>query len=412
MPVFEYIAIDASGRTKKGMLTADGLGAARRKLRAQSLFPTTLTQSSVSEDTLEKKKPTRSPRIPRFFKKIGRAELSGATRQIATLLGAGLPLDKTLSILLEQTKTPALYSVFAQVMERIKEGKSLAAALAEHPSVFSSTYVTMISASESSGTLELVMDRLADFMEAQLELERKIKATLAYPILMLLVGTAVVFLLMIYVIPRVTSIFTGLHQELPAPTRILITISSFVGAYWPWIIGGAIALWFTFNRLLKTQIGRTVRDRLLLRLPVTGTIVRNMAAARFCKTLGTIHGHGVPLLEALGIVSKVVGNSLLEQAIDTVGRDVSEGRGLAGPLAQSRIFPPIVIQMISAGEQSGRLDEMLLKVADLLEREATTRLTVVSSLFEPIMILVLGLVVGFMVLAVLLPIFEMSSLIH
>jgi general secretion pathway protein F len=407
MPVFEYVAIDRAGKSRKGIIDADSARVARQKLRSDGIYPSRLKETHADEIS---ERPSRLQfRLP--LQRVRRAELVSTTRQLSTLLSAGLPLVSALSGVLEQVKRPALRKVLSQVRERVKEGMSLANALMEHSSVFPSVYTSMINAGETSGTLELVVERLADFGEQQLALQRKIRSTLAYPILMLIVGVGVVIFLMTYVIPRVTQIFVDMKQELPLPTTILIGVSELFQKYWPVALLAIIACLFAARYYVKTDKGRRRYDKLLLKLPVVGPIVEKVALTRITRTLGTLLQNGVPLLSAMEIVRSLVGNVVLRQAIEEARQEISEGASITAPLARGGVFPPSVIQMISVGEQSGNLEGMLFKVADTFDSEVETSVTTLTSLLGPLMILFLAFFVGFVVLAVLLPIFEMSHLI-
>jgi general secretion pathway protein F len=407
MPVFEYIAIDRSGKSRKGIIDADSSRTARQKLRADGVYPTHMKETQASEIS---DKPSRwQYRLP--LHRVRRGELVSTTRQLATLLTAGLPLVSALSGVLEQVRRPSLRKVLSQVRERVKEGMSLAAAFQEHPSVFPSIYTAMIHAGETSGTLELVVERLADFGEQQLALQRKIRSTLAYPILMLIVGVGVVVFLMTYVIPRVTQIFVDMKQELPLPTTILIRMSELCHRYWPVLLVVIILSIVAVRQYVRTDKGRRQYHRLLLKVPIVGVIIEKVAIARITRTLATLLHNGVPLLSAMDIVQNLVNNVVLQQAIKEARQEISEGASITTPLARGGVFPPAVIQMISVGEQSGNLENMLFKVAETFDSEVESSVTTLTSLLGPIMILFLAFFVGFVVLAVLLPIFEMSHLV-
>ena len=407
MPVFEYVAIDRAGKNRKGIIDADSARAARQKLRSDGIYPSHLEETQADEIS---EKPSRLQfKLP--LQRVRRAELVSTTRQLATLLSAGLPLVSALSGVLEHVKRPGLRKVLSQVRERVKEGMSLASALMEHPAVFPSIYTAMINAGETSGTLELVVERLADFGEQQLDLQRKIRSTLAYPLLMLIVGVGVVVFLMAYVIPRVTQIFVEMKQELPLPTTILIGVSNLFQRYWPVALLVIVGCFFAVRHYVKTDAGRRRYDRMLLKLPVVGVIVEKVAIARITRTLGTLLHNGVPLLSSMEIVRNLVSNVVLRQALEEARQEISEGASITAPLARGGVFPPSVIQMISVGEQSGNLEGMLFKVADTFDSEVETSVTTFTSLLGPFMILFLAFFVGFVVLAVLLPIFEMSHLI-
>jgi len=407
MPVFEYVAIDRAGKNRKGIIDADSARAARNKLRSDGIYPTRLEETQADEIS---ERPSRLQfRIP--LQRVRGADVVITTRQLATLLSAGLPLVSALSGVLEQVKRPALRKVLSQVRERVKEGMSLASALMEHPAVFPSVYTAMINAGETSGTLELVVERLAEFGEQQLALQRKIRSTLAYPLLMLIVGVGVVVFLMAYVIPRVTQIFVEMKQELPLPTTILIGVSELFHKYWPLAILAIVGCFFAARYYVKTDAGRRRYDRMLLNLPLVGSIVEKVAMARITRTLGTLLHNGVPLLSAMEIVRSLVSNVVLRQALEEARQEISEGASITAPLARGGVFPSSVIQMISVGEQSGNLEGMLFKVAETFDSEVENSVTTFTSLLGPFMILFLAFFVGFVVLAVLLPIFEMSNLI-
>jgi len=406
MPVYEYTGFDARGKEKKGILNADSHSVAGQKLRSRGLYP-----SRIVEISGEKAAGGRSESPSLLFRRVRYADLIAAIRQLATLLSAGLPLISAFDAMLGQMKGGALNKVLARVRERINEGSSLAEALREHPKVFDQTTVALIEAGEESGTLELVMERLADFGEQRIELQRKVLSSLAYPLLMLITGIVVLFFLLTYVIPKVTAIFFEMEQALPWPTLLMIQISEALQQYW-WIYMPGIVLAVVFgHRLLRTRRGKTFADRYILKLPLVGPMVRYSTIARFTRTLGTLLGNGVPLYQSLLIVRNVVTNTVLVETVDTLAERVRQGESMAGPLSRSGVFPPIVVQMIDSGEQSGTLGGMLLKVADSLEGSLTARLSMATSLLEPCMILLLGSVVGFVVMAVLLPIFEMSRVV-
>jgi len=423
MPVYEYVAIDAAGKSRKGVVDADDARMARQKLRAGGLFPSSISEAVAGRTARRAGNAARLPHLSRpawpawpawltFTRRIRRAELAASTRQMATLLSAGLPLEQVLSAVLAQIEGTALYTVLAQVRERVKEGASLSAALAEHPGVFGTTYVTMVQAGEQSGALELVVARLADFAEQEMALRRKIWAAVTYPLLMLFVGLGIVFFLMVYVVPRITEIFVDLQRALPLPTAMLITVSTGLRDWWFLLPFLGLAAWAWQAWYARRPHGLRRLHAWRLRMPVAGKLAHAIAVARFSRTFGTLLANGVTLLVSLDIVRNVVANVVLQEAIEAVREEVSEGEGLAAAMSRHEIFPPTMIQMLSAGEQSGELHSMLFKVAELYENEISARLAIMTSLLEPVMILALGAIVGFVVLAVLLPIFEMSSLVH
>jgi len=408
MPVYEYKALDIKGRNLKGIINAESLFAARQRLRETNIFPIDLNETSAEEN----KVPT-GRSIGDFFKRIGLQEVSVMTRQLATLLGASLPLVPSLTALISQTTHPRLKKTLAQIKEDVNEGNSFASSISHYPTIFSNLYINMVRAGEASGTLDIVLEKLADFNESQQALRGKIKAALAYPIFMFLIGSIVLFFLTTFVVPKITGIFSEMHQTLPGITIFLISISGFLKSFWMAIvliiIGSFIGLKYIFTKTLR---GQYLWDKIKLKMPLFGSLTHKMAVARFSRTLGTLLESGVPMLTALSIVKNVVNNRLITDSIAEASRDVEEGQNLSATLSRNRLFPPIVTQMISAGEQSGTLEKMLYKIADSLENEVESNITMMTSMLEPVMILIMGLLVGFIVISILLPIFEMNQLIR
>jgi len=395
MPVFEYTALNDKGKKLKGVIDAQSTAAARQKLRDSNIYLTDLQETSGAKKSISLKQP-----LGGLFRKVGSREVTVMTRQLATLLGAGLPLVQSLATLIAQTSHPQLKTILAQVREEVNEGSSFSHTMTHYPQVFPAFYLNMVRAGEASGTLHLVLERLADFR-------------LAYPLFMFLIGSVVLFFLVTFVVPNVTRIFDEMHQTLPLITIILIGVSRFLETFWWVIAAGLIGAFVALKYFLsKTQKGQTLLDRTLLALPVIGPMNRKMAVARFSRTLGTLLESGVPLLASLEIVRNIVGNSLISAAIQKAGQDVREGQSLSAPLARSGIFPAISVEMISVGEQSGNLEPMLYRIAEAYEKEVESSITMLTSLLEPIMILVMGLAVGFIVVSILLPIFEMNQLVR
>lgn len=409
MPVFEYQALDEKGRKRKGILNGESLAAAKQKLREEGLYPVEIWETSEQEGGPPRKRDFALLR----FRGVGSRDLSAMTRELATLLGAGLPLVPSLSSLLVQTANPRLKKILAEIREEINEGESFAGSLSRYPRVFSPFYVNMVRAGETSGTLHLVLERVADYTEMQQALRGRVLASLAYPIFMFLVGASVLFFLTTFIIPKITSIFQEVHQDLPLITKILIGTSETVRSWW-WGILIVAAGAFVSLRMAVRKSGRWAFavDRIKLKMPLTGAIFHKILLARFSHTLGTLLGSGVPLLTALEIAKRVVHSGPMAEAVEKTRGDVAEGKSLAGTLSESGLFPPFVIQMISVGEQSGSLETMLLKVSRSCEEEASSRLVILTSLLEPVMILVMGALVAFIVVAILLPIFEMNQLIR
>jgi general secretion pathway protein F len=406
MSVFEYKALDSSGNSIQGIIDADDPGEARSKLRRQAIYPTELWQEGTA------------PVISRevdwggIWQRISKREIAVFTGQLATLLEAGIPLVDSLSSLVEQLQDKTLKRVIADVRERVGEGSSLSAALSKYPETFSNLYVNMVKAGEKSGALEKILRRLADYAESEVVFRNRLRAALAYPLLMVLVGVGVLFFLFSFVIPMVTRVFAETDRALPLLTVTLISISDFLRAYWWLTLLGLGAILGAGKWFLSKEKGRLLRDRLKLRIPLLGSLFRDMAIVRFSRTLGTLVGSQSSILSSLDIVKDVVGNTVFSHALAAARDEVGEGGNIANPLKKSRLFPPMVIRMIAVGEESGDLEGMLFKVAEAYDNEVQTKVSTFISLLEPLIILGMGLVVGFIVLAVLLPIFEMNQIIR
>jgi general secretion pathway protein F len=334
------------------------------------------------------------------------------TRQLATLLGAGFPLVSALYTLVPQTRSHSFKRILSQIKDSIEEGSSFASALSQYPDVFSDIYINMVRSGESSGTLELVLERLADISERQQALNNRIRSALAYPVLMFFIGVIVLFVLLTYIVPSITSIFMDMGQQLPAPTRFLIAASKYLKSGWWIIVLMIVGMIVVIRRVKKTDKGKFWLDKKLLSLPGIGALIKKISVARFARTLGTLLENGVPLLSALGIVKNIVGNQLIANSIHYAADEVEKGNGLGKSLNASNIFPHIAIQMIQVGEQSGELETMLNKVADIYENEVQNTIVGLTALLEPAIILFMGVIVGFIVLSICLPIFEMNQLVR
>jgi general secretion pathway protein F len=405
MPVYEYHGLSAEGKKVRGIIDAASPRMARTKLRSMEIFPVDLREElhrpQVGEEPLAK-----------FFQRVRPQDVSIVTRQLSTLLGAGTPLVSAMDAIIEQTDNHALKKVIAQIREEIKEGRSFADALEAHRKVFSDLYVNMIRAGEESGALEGILLRLADFTENQILLKNRIRAALAYPLIMTIIGAGVMIFLLTFVIPTVTQVFQEMGRTLPLPTRILMAVSGLFRGYWWGIIIGVILLMVGIKKYLQSPKGALRWDGIKLRLPLFGGIILRGSVARFARTLATLLQGGLPILNSLEIVKTVVNNQLLAQAIEETKVEVREGGDIAPALKRSGLFPAIVTHMIATGEASGDLEEMLVKVADAYEAEVETKVTALTSILEPVIILAMGLVVGFIVISILLPIFEMNQLVR
>jgi general secretion pathway protein F len=408
MTVFEYTALVPNGKTVSGIVDADSAAAARQRLRARQIYPVTLNE--VADAGPQKK--TAAYRWTRIFSRVRPQEVSVMTRQLAILINAGFPLVTAMDTLLAQVKAPAFRRVLAGLKDALLEGSSFAEALAQYPAVFSPLHVNMVRAGEKSGTLEIILTRLAEINEKQMALATRIRTAMAYPVLMTFVGAGVLFILMTFVIPTITSIFEDAKQVLPAPTRFLIAASDLLQQFW-WAFGLAIIAGLVAFRIFKaTDRGTRLWDRVRITTPGVGTLVRRMAVARFARVLGSLLANGISLMPAMAIVGSVTGNVLLAEAVDRAAKEVEKGHGLAPALENQEMFPYLSIQMITVGEQSGELESMLERIADVYEAEVESTVVRLTSLLEPVMILLMAVVVGFIVVSICLPIFEMNQLVR
>lgn len=405
MPVFEYKGLTTEGKDTKGFIDAESLQSAKTKLRKSGIFPVAITEETA------KKEEGGPSAVRSIFKRVKKQEITVLTRQLATLLAAGLPLMESLSAAIDHIDDPLLKRSITRIREDVREGRSLADAMREHPKIFSSLYTNMIQAGEASGALDVVLARLADFQESQVRLRNKLWAAMTYPILMLFIGMGVLAFLFSFVIPQVTKVFEDTGQALPLPTLTLISISNFFRYYW-WVLAGAIiSISIIISKYIKTPQGKENYDRIILKTPLFGKTIKLIAVSRFARTLSTLLASGVPLITSMEIVKAVVNNTVLSKILEEAKDRVREGEALSEPLKRSGVFPSMVIQMITVGERSGELEGMLSKVAETYDDEVDTTVAGLTSLIEPLMILFMGVIVMFVVLSILLPIFEMSQVV-
>jgi len=406
LPVFEYHGIDTRGKNVRGIIDADTPRLARAKLKKSGVFPT-----EIQETMAERRGGRRDLSVAHLLRKVRIQDVAVMTRQLATLTGAGLALVPSLNSLVHQIENPNLKKVVSQVRERVKEGSSLSDALREFPRVFSNLYVNMVAAGESSGALDIVLFRLADFTENQVKLRNRVLSALIYPILMVFLASGAVTFLMVKVVPKILELFEDWGQALPLPTVMLLDITNFLKSYgWAVALGLAGAL-LAGGFYFRTEGGRLLFDRLVLRVPIFGRLTRIIATTRFSRTLGTLLASGIPLVNAMKIVKNIVKNRVIAEAIENSQESIVEGQSIAGPLARSGVFPPMVTDMIAIGEDSGQLEHMLLKVSEAYDNQVETTVSGLTSILEPLLIVVMGGIVLFIVLAVLLPIFEMNQIV-
>ncbi len=399
MPVFNYTARTLTGELQSGSIdlpTHDDVVAHLRKNR----MIVVKVQQAPKDIKLS------------FGKGVSTRDIVIFTRQFATMINSGLPLVQALDILSEQSENPALKEVTRSVVYDVESGHTLADALRKHPKAFTELYVNMVAAGEAGGILDTILLRLATFMEKNDALVRKVKGAMIYPAVIFSVAGIAIVILLIFVIPVFQEMFAGIHQQLPMPTRIVIGASNILKRYW-WAIGGGIAaIIFGTKRYYATPAGKLNLDKLMLNVPVLGDLIRKSAVSRFTRTLGTLIASGVSILEGLEITAKTAGNRVIHDAVMESRASIAGGETIAAPLQKSKVFPPMVISMIAVGEQTGGLDEMLSKIADFYDEEVDAAVEALLSLMEPVMIVVLGVVVGGMIIAMYLPIFNMINAVQ
>jgi general secretion pathway protein F len=411
MPVFEYKGLDVAGKAVAGILDADTAKVARVRLRKQGVFPTDIHEQrdrGVRGSGLNVEID-----VAKYFQFITSRDVSVMTTQMATLVGAHIPMSEALGALVDQSEKPPLKVVLSKVREKVNEGSGLADSLAEHPRVFDELYVQMVRAGERSGALDQVLRRLSKFVDSQVKLQGQVMSAMAYPAVMAVVGIGILMGLFLGVIPRIRGLFADLGGEanLPLLTKAVFFFGDMLVGYWwvaPFVVGGVI---WGGRRWVKTERGREQFDRLKLRMPVFGKVNRLVAVARFCRTLSTLLVSGVPIVSALGIVENVVGNVHIARAVNQAIVNITEGQSIAGPLKASGEFPPMVSHMITIGEKTGELEKMLTVVADAYEEEVEATINAVTSLLAPGMIMLMGGIVFIVALGLLLPMTHLPQMI-
>lgn len=404
MPAFEYVSVDASGRKQKGVLEADSARQVRQQLREKGWLPV-----SVEPAASEHREAKAGGSL--FRRGMSAYELALITRQLATLIQAGIPVEECLRAVSRQTGRPALQSLLLAVRARVSEGYTLAQSLSEFPHAFPDLYRATVAAGEKSGHLDLVLNQLADYTEARYDTQRKIQGAMIYPVILTLLATLIVVGLLVYVVPDIVRVFESSRQELPLLTRGLIAVSDFVKTVGPWLLLVLIIAGFMVRPLLKQEATRYRLHGWQLRLPLLGKLVRGANAARFASTLSILTRSGVPLVEALRIAAEVSSNLLIRDAIRQAAVKVTEGGSLSRALEESGYFPPMMMQMIASGEQSGELDDMLARAATMQDKELNNLIGTLVGLFEPMMLLLMAFVVLLIVLAIMLPILSMNNLV-
>jgi general secretion pathway protein F len=406
--VFEFRGVEvASGKSVKGFRDAENPKALRMVLRRDGIL---LTQATIESARVARDQKAVDPLA--FMRRPSARDVSIMTRQLATLVRAGVPLVESVAALTEQVENQQLVRILTTVRESLNAGTSFAKSLEAHPKTFVNLYTNMIAAGEASGTLEAVLERLADFMEGQAKLRGKVAGALAYPALMSVFGIGLVAFLMVAVVPKVTTVFDSLGQALPWYTRLLIAVSDIVAGYWWALLGGAGAAWYSFRRFKSTPAGKLRWETFRLRAPLFGRLELLACVARFCRTLATLLASGVQLLPALEIGRNVLENAKLEGVVDEAIVAIRGGDNIAEPLKRSRAFPPMVTHMIAVGERTGQLEAMLENVSRSYEADVEVRVTALTSILEPLIIMILGVMVGFVAFAILMPLIQMNQLVE
>ncbi|MBI3541785.1 MAG: type II secretion system inner membrane protein GspF [Deltaproteobacteria bacterium] len=411
MAIYEYKALDAAGKTIRGMIEADSVKTARVKLKKNGLFLNEIAEKSAARGGKAGARGA-SPGGGGFgfFGNVKMADIALTTRQLASLIKANIPIVEALTALIDQVENERLKIVLSTVRGDVNEGSSLAKAMSKHPKVFSNIFVNMIEAGEASGTLPLVLLRLADFQESQVRLKNKVQSALMYPVLMMIASFAMLIGIFVGVIPKIVKIFESMNKPMPLQTRVLIWISDFIVNWWFLVAGAAALAYFLFRKWINSPKGRRSWDGLLLKVPLLGQMIRMLAVARFANTMATLLAGGVPILTAMNIVKSIVANTLITEAIVQARENVTEGQSIAEPLKRSRQFPPLVIHMIAIGEKTGELPQMLQSVASTYEEQVSVKIEGLTSLLEPAMIIFMGVIVGGIVASVFVPLIEMNNL--
>jgi type IV pilus assembly protein PilC len=417
MPIYRYTAVDGEGKEVSSMLEADSDIALAAKLREKGLFPTGISelrkdrgQPGVAQADGEAKKGFLNfqIKIPGISGRVSHKELTAFTRQLATMFDAGLSITRALGVLRAQQRNAGFNRVIQQIISDIEAGESLCEALDKHPKVFDKIYVNMVRAGEMGGSLRQILSRLAEFGEKQDALRRKVKGAAAYPVFVLIVAIGLLTFIMLKIVPKFEDIFASFKQQLPAPTLLLIAISRFFQHNWYFIIPAVIIPIIAYQLVKMTRSGKFVIDVFRIKVPVMGTILQKLIVSRFCRTFGTLYGSGVPILQALLITRHTVNNELVARAINKIQDKVKEGEGVAAPLEETQVFPLMVSSMIAVGEETGEMPKMLIKVSEIYDDEVDAAVEAMISLMEPALILVMGVIVGFIVISLFLPLINVK----
>lgn len=403
MPVFEYKGLNQSGKNVRGSVDAENARTARTRLKKDGIFVTDIRDKTKAQAAKAKGSKPSGGKVPI-------SDLANLTRQLATLLRAGIPLVDSLVAVADQMENPLLKDVVSDVKTQVNEGSTLHKAMAKYPNIFSHIYITMCEAGEATGTLDVILLRLAEFTEAQNALVAKVRAAIMYPVIMTVFLTAMLAVIFIFVVPRMTAVFEGAEMELPWYTEVVIAISGIFVDYWLAVIIAVFAAVIMVRSWKSSPSGSRQWDKIVLKLPLIGRLARMIAVSRFARTLSTLLAGGVAMLQAMDIVRNVVGNSVLAEAIDEARNNIREGESIAAPLKRSGQFFPIVIHMIAIGEKTGELENMLAQVSTSFDFQVDTEIEGVTSALAPLLIVVMGLLIGSVVFSIMIPIFQMSQI--
>lgn len=401
MPVFKYAGKTRDGSSRKGEMEAVNREAALTQLRRQGVVVSSVRAKAKNIEL----------NIPGLQQTVKDKDIVTFTRQFATMIDAGLPLVQCLEILGSQTDNKTFAKTINKVRVDVEGGSTFAEALKKHPRIFSDLYVNMVAAGEAGGILDTILNRLAGYIEKSMALKKKIKGAMVYPAVTITVAIAVVALMLLFVIPSFAKMFTDFGGQLPAPTRIVMSFSDFLVKWWFVVLIAVVAPIVALRLAYRTERGRNIMDTIFLMLPALGILIRKVAVAKFTRTLSTLISSGIPILEGMDIVAKTAGNKVIEKAIFKTKTGISEGKTIAEPLKQTNVFPPMVVQMISVGEASGALDTMLSKIADFYDEEVDSAVAGLTSMLEPMLMVFLGVVIGFIVIAMYLPVFKLAGAI-
>lgn len=405
MPIFEYKGLTRDGKNVKGVVDSDNLRTARLKLKKDGVFVVDIKDKQKNAANKKKSGGQKSTQ------KVAVKELALMTRQLATLIKANIPLVDALTAIAEQVENPVLSEAVSDCKNMVNEGSTFAKALIKYPNIFNNIYISMVEAGEMSGSLDVILMRLAEFTEAQADLRAKVSSAMTYPVIMLTVTMGLMAFLFVFLIPKMVAVFESSPQlELPWITVAIIDFSDFLVAYWYILLGLLIVAYFVFRNWKNSPSGSKQFDALSLKVPIAGPTVRMVAVSRFTRTLATLLNGGVPMLAAMDIVKNVVNNHVLAIAIDEARSNISEGESIAGPLKRSGQFPPIVIHMVNIGEKTGDLENMLTQVSDAFDFQVKNKLDSLTSLMGPVVIIIMGLAIGIIVMAIMVPMMEMANL--